>query len=191
MGVVMVGIDFDGTICDTGFLKREYVLEKKGISIESWEANRTVLTEDRKILTEAEYDLMIQEVCSRECTLSAGPVDGAKESITLLSKDYSLYVVTERSGPMLSAAVEWMHKNGMSGFVSGYVSSKMQNASKVELCRQMCISHLIEDDPGHFRKSDDSVTGILLKGGGEEISPDPSLRHAKDWNEAVGHLLRE
>jgi hypothetical protein len=188
MGATAIGVDFDGTICDTTKLKQEYVLEKKGIRIKPWETNRTSLTEEMKVLTEGEYDTMIGYVCAKERTLSAESVAGAKKSLQRLSKERNIYIITERRGPLLSAAVDWMSQNGMDHMVSGYFSSEGRG-SKLSICRRMNMSHLIEDDPGHFRENNDNVVGILLKHGSEGETTHPTLKHARDWEEAVSHIL--
>ena len=79
MGSIVLGVDFDCTICDTSALKQEYVRRQYGFSIEAWQANRTVLTRELGILSGGEYDSMVEAVLNRENTLNAGVIDGAYE----------------------------------------------------------------------------------------------------------------
>jgi hypothetical protein len=183
------GVDFDGTICDTAALKSEYLKANWGFSVNPWEANRTTLTEKLGVLSQSSYDLMLETVCSRECTLSAKPLEGAYRSLKRLSEAGPVYVVTGRSGVWLSAAVEWMHNGGMDDFVEGYVSSKLCRP-KVGICERLNMTHLVEDDPGSFSDMTGKITGVLLQNGYKGAhTPDNGVKHARNWDEALEYLL--
>ena len=72
-------VDFDGIICDTARLKKEYIMENYGIDIPGWQANRSTITRSLKIMSNPEYDKMVEEVLSLEMTMKAAPVDDRRE----------------------------------------------------------------------------------------------------------------
>ena len=183
------GIDFDGTICNTSALKQKYVSENLGVSIEPWQANRTVLIRELKLMNETGYDRMIDAICNVEGTLSAKPMPKAKESLARLSGKGSIFVVTGRDDTYLLAAVKWMKREGLDCYVKGYISSKSRNKPKAEICREMNITHMIDDDPGHFEEMSDGVVGILIRHGYDGGQTDDVVKHASSWDEAVKYLI--
>jgi uncharacterized HAD superfamily protein len=186
---VAYGVDFDGTICDTASVKTLYLLENHDITVENWQANRTCLNVEYG-LGNVEYDRMVECVCTRDSTLSAKPYPKAAESIERLAKQGSVYVVTGRRGNMLSAAVEWMEANCMDEHVQGYFSSKLTNTPKLEICERMRLTHLIEDDEGHFRQMTAPVAGVIIRHGyTTQLPPNNGLRYARNWDDALEHLL--
>jgi hypothetical protein len=183
------GIDFDGVICDTIKLKQDYLRSQWGFSVMPWEANRTVLTGELGVLSDSSYDLMLETVCSRESTLSAQPMAGASKSIEKLAGEGVVYVVTGRKGFWLSSAVEWMNEQGLDDYVEGYVSSKLCNQPKLKICERMNISHLVEDDPGHFAGMKSDVIGVLLKHGYAGELPSNGVKYARGWEDALQYLI--
>jgi hypothetical protein len=185
----LYGVDFDGTICDTASMKRDYILRETGASIQQWEANRTSLTRDLRLLSDAEYDRMLGFICSREGTMPAKPLPGAIQALEALSRVGSVYVITGRRGLWLSAAVEWMDENGADAHVEGYVSSRLRSRSKLEICGRMGVSHMVEDDPGILEGECCGLVKVLLGRGSSPDAPDNGLVHAGSWAEAMRHLV--
>lgn len=191
MGGSVFGIDFDGTICDTTSSKIEYLRDNLGLSIQPWQANRTALTRELKLLSDADYDLMLGAVCSRKATLKTGPLPKACESLELLCHHGRAYIVTGRRGLWLSAAMEWMHKQGIDGLIEGYISSRAPNQSKVAICRSRNITHLVDDDPGQFSGINGDLVGVLMQQGYVGGRKNNGVKYARDWDEALGYLIQD
>ena len=187
--MVVFGIDFDGTICDTSELKRGYILSRQGVTINPWEANRTTLTERMGVLTDSGYDLMLDTVCCRENTLATEPVTGAADALGRLASEGEVYVITARKGEWLSAAVEWMHGRGLDSLVDGYLAPKSCGRGKQAECSAVGLTYLVDDDPGEVEKASKSVRGVLLQPGYPKKIPSNGFDHARSWEEALEHLI--
>ncbi|MBD3260730.1 MAG: hypothetical protein GF334_03500 [Candidatus Altiarchaeales archaeon] len=186
MKVCVYGLDFDGTICDTGRLKKKYLWDKYGIQISLWQANRTTLT-SQGILTDTQYNQMVEYISSKQSTLNCPPLAGVYKSIKSLSEKGIVYIITGRNGKGFSTAVEWMHKRGLDEFVEGYITSN-KIKDKLGICCQRNITHLIDDDPGHFKDMNPQVKAILMQTGLEQTPPDNGVIHVNCWEEAMKHL---
>jgi uncharacterized HAD superfamily protein len=183
------GIDFDGVVADTGILKQMYVRQFHKQEIARWQANRTWLTKKLGILTEKDYDKMLEYVCSSQATLLAPPVDGAIESIKALSERGDVYVITDRKDSWIRSCVEWMKHSGLDEYIAGCISSKEYKNRKLKICEMMGVTCMVEDDPGHFADASGDVKSILI---GKPESYEQEGGHiitARNWTEAMTHLV--
>ncbi len=185
----MYAVDFDGTLCDTHTSKCKYVLDRHGCSIKPWEANRSTITRNMEIMSDSEYNEMVDEVCCRENTLATDPVPGSYEALEELSDSGTVYILTGRNGKYLSAAVEWMDEQGMDDFIESYISSELCKHPKMAICEKRNITYLVDDDPGHFQEFNGSVTGVLLRYGYRGEMKNNGFNYARDWPEAMKYLL--
>ena len=98
---VVIGLDFDGVICDTGKIHAqkyaEFIIVAKG---------------DEKLCGE----MLHEEYCRHpEYTINARPLDGAIKYIgVLLSSGHRVRVVTARSDSTLNSAWLWLRKHRLS-----------------------------------------------------------------------------
>lgn len=177
-----LAIDFDGTICDTGIYKQEYILRKYNRLIKIEEATRSTLYNLYGI-GDREYDMMVSLACSPENTFEAEPVEGAVEAIKKLSKNRDIYLLTGRGGFLLDGAKEWLKKHSIKDCIKVFLSSELASTPKMELCQEYEIDILIDDDPGHFKNKMD-ITGLILTKG--YVYPKkPSVKYCKNWSEIL------
>jgi|GEM_PF-6365662 len=180
----ILGIDFDGTICDTTSLKRQYLLERHNILVPPWHANRTDL-KDMFGISDSEYDMMIAMVCSMDATMEANEVPGAIEAIKELGKTHRIIIVTGRNGFLLSSAKEWIDSHGLGGIIEAIVSSELTALDKMDICKERSIDVMIDDDPGHFGRKRSDTSAILLRNGCNDSGGRFCASFARSWKEAL------
>ena len=159
----IIGIDFDGTICDTTVFKQEYVLNRSNTFIEPWQATRSQLAELVK-MSDQQYDMMVSLVCSAESTTGANEVEGAVDAVKTLAKENELMLLTGRAGFLMDTALDWLDKHGIKECFTEYITSDLASTPKGELCDDYGIDILIDDDPGHLLGRD-RLRGMVLRRG--------------------------
>ena len=87
-----LGIDYDGTIVDTGVIKSQWIKSNLGIEVPYYQTDRSTCI---KFIGEENYRSM-KEVYERDLTLKALPVRNSLDSIKNLSENHELYLVTKR-----------------------------------------------------------------------------------------------
>ena len=182
-----MGVDFDGTICDTSALKLGYILENFGLKVPICFANRTDL---RNIygIKGGEYDHMIEVVCSQSHTMLANPVSGALNALKQISQDHSIHIVTGRYASLLDNAKKWVRRWGIDGIIDGYSTSRLCRIEKKRICESLGIDIMIDDDPGQFATNWGIKKCILLRNGGQAPNGTLYARVASNWGDVLALL---
>lgn len=122
-----IGLDFDDTIADALGLKRTWISQKFGISID-----QPIDTKD-PVYKESKNEMYRD----REFTLrNLKPRVGSLEAISQLIKSHNLSIVTSRSGDVLDIASEWLDINGISNLE---IKGVGYGNSKLDACRGLDI----------------------------------------------------
>ncbi len=179
------GVDYDGTIADTNFMKTKWIHENLGREIYPWQGDRTSCV---PIIGAANYETMADVVYEREWSLQAPPVAGALDALRVLSGRGKVYVVTARLPHRLAFAKEWLGVQQVAGFVNGFLCSA--RIDKGKLCKDYGIDILIDDDVRHLRHmSQQHIRAILLKPGFKgELRLPVGLEFCRSWNDVLTKL---
>ena len=190
-----IGLDYDGTIADTGLAKADWIREHLGIEVPPWRTDRTMCV---PIIGAENYERLSRVVYAPEASMRADEVPGASLAIRALSKEYRLFIVTARDAQQMTWAREWLANRGLDACMAGFLSSAQRAAdgsrlSKAQLCRDNRIDVLIDDDERHLR--DSSLAGlrrILLKNGCDQpLDLADGIELASSWDQVSRLLGRE
>jgi len=100
-----IGIDFDGTLADTGWAKQQYISETWGIHLEPWETMRTPAFE---VLGEERYHEMVLAAHTTELVLRMPEIPGAIAAVARLAEQHDLFVITARRDEEIELARQWL-----------------------------------------------------------------------------------
>lgn len=184
-----IGIDYDGTIADTGALKSAWIRVHLSLSVPPWKTDRTLCV---PIIGEENYERMGRAVYAPAASLLAEPVPGVGAALRALAAGHRLYVVTARDDQQIASCRAWLERQGLAACITGYLSSAARNpdgskVSKGQLCRDHGIGVLIDDDERHLRGVDLlGLQRILLKDGCDEPwTPAAGIALATSWTEVL------
>ncbi len=190
-----IGIDYDGTIADTGAIKAAWIKEHLGLDVPPWKTDRTLCV---PLIGEENYERMGRAAYAPAASLRAAEVDGAAAALRALAARYQLYVVTARSAQGIAPARQWLEQHGLAAYITGYLSSAARNpdgsrVSKGHLCRDHGIGVLIDDDERHLRDIDlPGLRRILLKDGCDQPwAPAEGIALATSWSQVLQLLAVE
>ena len=180
-----IGIDYDGTIADTGAMKSAWIKEHLAMSVPPWETDRTLCV---PLIGEDNYERMGRHVYAPAASLRAEEVPGVAAAIQALAARHRIYVVTARNAQQIASCQQWLERHGLAAYITGYLSSAARNpdgsrVSKGQLCRDHGIGVLIDDDERHLRDVDlPGLQRILLKDGCDEPwTPAAGIALATSW----------
>jgi hypothetical protein len=158
--MLIVALDFDGTVADTNFVKSEWIKNNLGLTIPPYQCDRTSCL---PIIGTENYNKMGRYVYSESCTINIPIADGCMEIITKLKSIGQLFIVTARTGERLLSASEWLSKYEETKDVN-VMGVDTTLCSKLEKCRENNVSILIDDDERHLLNSQNfEICGILFK----------------------------
>jgi len=140
----LIFIDFDGVICDSLFLRLEW-LEKKGYG--DFSNILTTGSEIRHFLGREVHDLIKTEVGYSD-TLKAREIDGVREALKKLVGVYDLQILSARHSSKLTWISRWLHKNSMDSYFSKIVSSF--DKRKLEICDAERAFAIVDNDIGNL-----------------------------------------
>ena len=184
-----IGLDYDGTIADTGIAKTAWIREHLGLEIPPWSTDRTMCV---PIIGAENYEHMGRVVYAPDASMLADEVPGAAAAIRSMAARHRLYIVTARNADQVAWARAWLAGRGLDECIDGYLSSAARAAdgsrtTKAQLCHDYQIDILIDDDERHLR--DSSLAGlrrILLKNGCDQPLPlSDGIELASSWRDAI------
>lgn len=127
--------------------------------------------------------------------LHVKPLDEAEQSLTVLSQDHELVVVTARDPQFAETTKAWID-HYFTGLFSdvvmvGYPDRMKDYRSKAQVCSDLGVVALVDDSLDHVKQcAEYGVKGILF--GDYSWTSDPSssqgVLHCKDWSSLVEHL---
>jgi hypothetical protein len=180
-----IGLDYDGTIADTGAAKATWISEHLGLTIAPWKTDRTLCV---PLIGDENYERMGRAVYAPEASMRADEVPGVLQAVRAFASCYRLYIVTARGLAGIAWSQKWLQAHGLAPYITGYLSSGERAAdggrvSKARLCLQNDIRILIDDDERHLLDPDMAAfRRILLKAGCDEpYSPAPGIELATSW----------
>lgn len=185
------GVDYDGTIADTNSIKVAWIKKNLGIDVVPWKTDKTSCV---PIIGAENYERM-EIVYERELTLKAGEIPGAIRSLLTLARRGEIYLVTARPVRRLAFAKEWLLSRGVLDLFRGIKTSVGANGekrTKEQICRELGLDVLIDDDERHLR--DNQMPGlrrILIKSGSpEKVELPNGMGYARSWDEVVGLVMQ-
>jgi len=141
------------------------------------------------------YGRMISEVYNEEYTLRAPEVPGATSSLKQLKgRGNELFLISAGVPKRIQYSKRWLQKNGIyrlfSGFESTISAEGIETKSKEDVCRELGLDALIDDDLRHLEDIRlEHLKRILLKHDGPEEFDLMDIKYARNWQEAIS-LLR-
>ena len=183
------GLDFDGVICGTDELARQWLRTERGLIVPSYEISRGTVV---SLIGQEEYDRMCPQVYG-ELTMEAEPIPGAIEGVRELSERSNLYVVTTRPPERKKLAGQWLAEYDLlEPFVAllSIQDHEIPNDTKLAICQRYGMKAMVDNDPRHLEgEMPDGFKKILLKQGsrGEIDTPDDVIL-ARNWDEVLAAL---
>lgn len=119
------------------------------------------------------------------------PIDGSKQVLVELSRNYDLILVTSRELFMESETSVWVHKHFPNIFqeiiLLGHVNTALQ--TKGEACIASGATILIDDNIAHCESATNlGVEAVLFGDYGWQHDFDGSIPHAKNWQEVKAYF---
>ena len=153
----MFAVDFDGTVADTGALKRDWIRDRGMGEFAPWHYNRSDLA---RLAPDLDYGAMLDHVCC-QATLTSRPIAGAERALAALSKAGPVYILTVRDGAWLDYAIEWLTAHGLRRFITREVSQGRR--PKPEVAAELGCKVLIDDEGGNLSPPPPGMLGIHLR----------------------------
>jgi len=186
----IIAIDIDDTIADSTESLRRRVNELHDLSItsEDYRAPDDYLYYYERLWKKHGLDLTLEDL-EGEMELSQGHIPltaGAGVALTELSKRFKIILITARNASWEKATKEWLHTHFADTVVEVHFSESPRYStgkkSKGELCRELGVSWLIDDNPGHCQSAvDEGVEAILFGEFGWHHNAPDHLTRCKDW----------
>lgn len=127
-----IGLDFDDTIADTFELKRTWISQKFGISID----------QPIDIRDSTNRESIVEMYKDKGFTLeNLQPRSGSLQAISQLSNGNNISIVTSRSEGVLAIAREWLNINGVGDLE---VKGVGYGNTKLDACRGLDV--FVDDD---------------------------------------------
>ena len=177
-----IGLDFDGTIADTNSIKSEWIKNNLGSEVPPYLCDRTSAV---PIIGQENYERMRREVYSEIETSQLVPVEGLDLALQEMSVHSECFLVTARGN--LKLIRDWLNSRGLSGRIQ--MSDQPTNhLEKVEVCVNLGINLLIDDDSRHLPSpTDNLIHGVLFKPGSPSSYTVEDLLICRSWK-AVARL---
>jgi hypothetical protein len=184
--MMVIAIDYDGTIADTNREKATWIETHLGMVVSPWDCSRTNCV---PIIGLDAYELMSDWVYERSSTLQAAPVPGALDALRALAQRAELHIVTARPPRRIAFAREWLEHKEMLQFIAG-IETSVGRMSKAEVCATLGANVLVDDDARHLLKADvPGLVRILLQHGREEsIDCGSEVRVCASWQQILDLL---
>lgn len=118
------------------------------------------------------------------------PTEGAKAALERLAKHFELIVITDRYERWKSVTLKWLDAN-YSGIFSAIYFRREMALSKGELCVQLGVAWLVDDNVDHARTALEKGVGVILFGSyGWHANVPEGVVQCEDWR-AVEEFLNE
>jgi len=190
-----IAIDVDEVLYETLQAFIRFLREKKGIVKEYEDVRVYSLNKSFGITKEEEdtlHKIFHSEFNSNPSILSL--VEGAREGVRILAENYDIYFVSARSSDIFEKTKEAIERDFVKNpqiYFSGDLF-KCQKKNKEEICKELGINLIIEDNGLHSLKYAKKGMRVLLldKPWNRGFSHENIIRFS-DWREIVKYLERE
>ncbi len=115
---------------------------------------------------------------------------GASFALMELSKKFEVYLLTSRDSAWETATRKWLDDNGFENFNQLHFTNNFKGLkTKGEICSQLGISWLVDDNPEHCQSAVKNGVQALLFGeyGWHHKSTD-GLKRCKSWPEVLEYF---
>jgi hypothetical protein len=172
-----IGLDFDGTIADTNAVKSKWIQVELGMHVPPYLCDRSSAV---PIIGEENYRKMREEVHSEKNTSQFAMVAGLDSGLIEMSRHSEFFLVTARGNLRLVRA--WLKSRGLLERIQ--MSDQPTNhLKKLEVCLNLGIDLLVDDDSRHLpSSSDNSIHVILFKPGAPKSYRVGDLPICRSWN---------
>jgi len=149
-----IGLDFDGVIADTSYLKQKYIKKKYGVELAIEECKREFA--NKKGISTIDYYGMLRKMYETKLTLKAVPVPDAVKNIKKLkNQNHIIYVITSRENKGAGFARKWLKKNKLD---IPLLNTNLR--PKTEFCRDFEV--FVDDDYNKLEHLIGTVPNLFL-----------------------------
>jgi len=172
-----IGIDIDNVLCDTDDILRELIKQEYGIEVAQSEIVHWNYSDSVNISPKQEKRLL--DLFHKRYCAYVEAIPGAREALEILSKSYSIWLLTGRSKVSDSLTREWLRKNNILFNVLIYSDAKYKYSDQ--------LSILMEDNWATAKLfADRGVPAILFeKPWNLGFPAHLNVIRVLDWNEAL------
>ena len=143
----VIAVDVGGTVEDTWSAKRSW-FATKGFDIGRTPIGRREIVK-RVGGKEDLYKDMVSDVYSDAKIASHNLTDGCSEALRLLAMRFRVILLTSRPADQYAITLEWLGSRGIGGLIEDLVCVG-PSRTKVEWCRAMNASIIVDDDMRHL-----------------------------------------
>jgi len=155
-----IGIDIDEVVAEfvDGFL--EFYNQKAGTSLDREDIKSYSFHENLEI-SEEEVEGIVDEFCNSEKLVDLGIVEGSKQGVINLDKYHDVVFITSRSSDFEKGTEKFLKKNFPEHDFEIYFSKK-DVKSKAEICSELGIDLILEDNPHYALDCAEKGTRVFL-----------------------------
>ena len=184
---MIIGVDFDGVICDTLQLKIGLLKELRGVDVAPENIRGKYLVENVFGSSKEEYLKFGAHIYGREYLSRMIPVEGSLYYIPwLIAAGHKLLVVSSRNSVQLEVAIEWSVSNGLNlDFVGvGYGNSKAQAVAEA------AVELYVDDDFHKLEPLVESVEHLILftQGHNRNVNSESVAMRVASWGELYSKI---
>jgi len=189
----VIGIDLDDILFD--FYSHLCLFINSKINTNYKKSDMTDFMLDKVLKCPREDALkLIADFYQSDHHQDALPISGAKESISNLAKDYSLYIVSARPEHLRKRTEDWIQKHFGNVFEKIYLGNHYHGngskRTKLEICEEIGASIYIEDFiPNAIEVADSGKQVFLLDNPWNQSEIPRNIQRVYSWNEIVNCLI--
>ncbi len=182
---MVVAIDFDGVIANTGQTKARWIQKHLHYRIPVWKTDRTSCV---PLIGLANYEAMGREVYGKKATFATKPVPGVQRALTLLSRHAEIHIITARYAQPVAFAKSWLSRWNLMRFITLFHAAPKSGLSKEQLCMRISAQFLVDDDLRHFKSiRSRKITPIWFRMG--PTTKLVGVKPARNWKEVLELIL--
>ena len=201
MSKPIVGIDIDDVVANVIDSVRLWANEKTGANLTEaeyrtddnyWEYYNTIW--QRHGLSETvNFTMVLDDLAHDQSHIAL--VEGARETIHALKEKYDLVFITSRPAYQQDATRRWLDEridSEIPMYTSHNPMANSDHRSKGEICAELGVKYLIDDNVGNCQNANEYGVEPLLFGlyGWNEKAPS-NLRRFFTWDEVGEYLLHD
>lgn len=201
MSKPIVGIDIDDVVANVIDSVRLWANEKTGANLTEaeyrtddnyWEYYNTIW--QRYGLSETvNFTMVLDDLAHDQSHIAL--VEGARETIHALKEKYDLVFITSRPAYQQDATRRWLDEridSEIPMYTSHNPMANSDHRSKGEICAELGVKYLIDDNVGNCQNANEYGVEPLLFGlyGWNEKAPS-NLRRFFTWDEVGEYLLHD
>ena len=201
MSKPIVGIDIDDVVANVIDSVRLWANEKTGANLTEaeyrtddnyWEYYNTIW--QRHGLSETvNFTMVLDDLAHDQSHIAL--VEGARETIHALKEKYDLVFITSRPAYQQDATRRWLDEridSEIPMYTSHNPMANSDHRSKGEICAELGLKYLIDDNVGNCQNANEYGVEPLLFGlyGWNEKAPS-NLRRFFTWDEVGEYLLHD